>query len=187
MIVVDYIKQISPISDVAAAELESRITISFEKKGKVLLKEGEVCSQIYFMQFGFAHQFKWDGTSKISNYFWSNHDFVTHMISFLTQSACEENIELLNDSKLYSLTYQDLQFMYREYPEFNHFGRVMLEKYFVDLAKLGALSKVRPALKRYELLLAEWPELFQLATSGQIASYLNMTQETLSRIRAKKL
>ncbi|QLG44770.1 Crp/Fnr family transcriptional regulator [Costertonia aggregata] len=185
-VIIDIIKGVSKISDAAEKELESMISSKFIRKGTYLLKEGEVCSHIYFIHFGFAHQFKWKKKDKISNFFWSNNDFVAHMISFLTQTPCRENIEILEDSKVYAISYVDLQYMYKEYPEFNHFGRLMLEKYFLEMANLGELSKVRPARKRYEILAQKQPHLLQLATSGQIASYLNMSQETLSRIRAKQ-
>ncbi|WP_430908508.1 Crp/Fnr family transcriptional regulator [Maribacter sp. 2-571] len=185
-VVIDIIKSISNISDAAESELTSMIGSKFVQRGAYLLKEGETCSHIYFMQFGFAHQFKWKKDQKISNFFWTNNDFVTHMISFLTQTPCSENIEILKDSKIYALSYADLQYMYKTYPEFNHFGRLMLEKYFLEIAGLGELSKITPAQKRYEKLVEQRPNLLQLATSGQIASYLNMSQETLSRIRAKR-
>ncbi|AWX45004.1 hypothetical protein HME9304_02012 [Flagellimonas maritima] len=185
MIVIDVIRTVADISALASKELESRIKVNFFHKGHVLLKQGETSNKIYFMPNGFAHQFKWSGDSKISNYFWTNNDFITHMDSFLSQTPCAENIELLSDSQIFSLTYTDLQYMYEKYPEFNKFGRLMLEKYFVDIARLGALSKVKPASERYNRLVLERPELLQLASSGQIASYLNISQETLSRIRTK--
>ncbi len=183
MILIDLINSISPISKEAQVDLQNMLVPRFVQKGTMLLTQGEVCAHLHFLEFGFAHQFEWKKKQKQSNYFWEQHSFIAHSVSFLTQTPCLENIEILADSKILSISYEDLQKMYALYPEFNVFGRLMVEKYFVELANVGALIKIKPAHKRYEKLFAERPQLFQQASLGQIASYLNVSIETLSRIR----
>jgi len=87
---------------------------------------------------------------------------------------------------LYVITYEDLDAIYRKHPEFNYVGRLLTEKYYVDLMERTLCLQFQSAKENYEQLVLNRPHILQRVTLGHIASYLGISQETLSRIRTKK-
>jgi hypothetical protein len=79
-----------------------------------------------------------------------------------------------------------LQSLYQEFPGFNITGRLITEQYYIRSEKRAIDLQTLPAKQRYEKLLADYPGILQKASLGQIASYLSIKQETLSRIRGMK-
>ncbi len=185
-LIVAFLSAVSPISEEAKLEIKNALIRKEASKGEELLKAGEQCNHIYFLISGFAHQFRYVDGKKDITYFWAENDLVTHMVSFLSRKPSTEYISILEDSLLYSLSYHKLQHLYATYPEFNAIGRLFVEKYFLDLAIATDFWRITPVKARYEKLIQEKPQLLKRANLGQIASYLNISQETLSRIRAEK-
>jgi CRP-like cAMP-binding protein len=116
----------------------------------------------------------------------SDNDIVISVFSFFTQSPSLENIELLEDTVLYSISYQSLQQLYQQFPQFNLHGRIITEQYYMLSEQRNFALKKQSAKQRYDLLLKQYPQILQKASLGHIASYLGITQETLSRIRKQK-
>ena len=81
--------------------------------------------------------------------------------------------------------YQDLQWLYQQYPEFNFVGRVLTERYYVRGEARAIALRRQTALERYETLLETNPQLLHRAHLKHIASFLGMAPETLSRLRSK--
>jgi hypothetical protein len=75
--------------------------------------------------------------------------------------------------------------MYKKYPELNYLGRLLTEKYYLDLMERTYCLQFQSAKESYEHLIQTHPQLIKRASLGHIASYLGISQETLSRIRAK--
>lgn len=110
---------------------------------------------------------------------------MTSLLSFVTRKPGMENIQLIEDCKLWAVTYDDLQHLYQNYPDINTLGRIMNERYYVMLEERFVCNHFKEARERYENLLAQAPHILQRVPLGHVASYLGMTQETLSRIRGK--
>ena len=108
------------------------------------------------------------------------------MYAFIAQKPGYEGIELLESCVLYSISYAQLQTLYRKYPALNLAGRLLTERYYLELEERTRSLQFQTATERYALLLAQQPGLLQRASLGHIASYLGISQETLSRIRGKQ-
>jgi CRP-like cAMP-binding protein len=106
--------------------------------------------------------------------------------SFYTQQPAAENIELLESSVLLSMTWGQLQTIYTEFPEYNYHARLLTEKHYILSEERGILLRTRRPADRYSLLLKQLPKITRQASLGQIASFLEITQETLSRVRSGK-
>jgi CRP-like cAMP-binding protein len=92
---------------------------------------------------------------------------------------------VLEDCELIQIPYSHLQQLYNDFPETERIGRILTENYYVKLEGRLMSLQFTSAKERYELLMTNNPSIIQRAPLGYIASYLGITQETLSRIRAK--
>ena len=184
-VIFDTINQFATLNERVLTELKKIIEKKEALKGDLLLEQGNVCRRLYFLEKGFARGFYCQDGKDISSWFAFENDIVTSMYSFIRQKPSIENIEVLENSRLYSISYVQLQRFYKEYPEFNLIGRLITEKYYIQLENRTFVLQHLPAKERYKKLLEAQPQLLQKASLGHIASYLGVSQETLSRIRAK--
>jgi CRP/FNR family transcriptional regulator, anaerobic regulatory protein len=180
------LSQYITISEQAKTKLAEIIVLKNYTKGSILLKEGEVCQSLNFLKTGLVRGFFNQKGKDITSWFAMDNDVATPLYSFVTRKPSSEIMEIMEDSEVYSVSYDDIQQLYRQFPEFNLVGRVLTEKYYVELMARTMSFQFQSAKERYLQLLAHRPELLQRVSLGHIASYLGISQETLSRIRAKK-
>ena len=173
------------VSEQAKVMLDKIIFQKDYKKGTVILKEGEICNHLYFIKKGFARGFISQNGKDITSWFAFENDVATPFYSFVTRKPGFENIEILEDSTLYAISYENIQQLYRQFPEFNLIGRIVTEKYYIELMTRTISFQFQSAKERYLQLLTNQPQLLHRASLGLIASYLGISQETLSRIRTK--
>jgi CRP-like cAMP-binding protein len=173
------------LSDQAIESMRSVLQKIELTKGDYLITEGKVCNHIYFLKKGSLRGFYNLDGKEISYWFAFENDFVTSFYSFITRKPSVENIQLIEDSILWGITYDDLQKLYNEHPDIERFGRLTNEHYYVMLEDRFVSNHFKEARERYENLISEAPHIIRRVPLGYIASYLGITQETLSRIRNK--
>lgn len=174
-----------------SAALDKRFRESVQEeilpKRTLLLKEGHISRKIYFINKGFARAYYVTRQGReCTSWFMGQGDLMISVYSFYTQKPAAENIELLEDSELLSMTWNQLQGVYADFPEYNYTGRLVTEKYYMLSEERTILLRTLSARERYEKLLQLHPGITQKASLGQIASYLGITPETLSRVRGAK-
>lgn len=152
-----------------------------------LLDAGEVCKQISFVLSGTLRAFHVDKSGKESTIMFAVADWwVTDMFSFLNQQPAMLNIEAIEHSTVLQLLKEDLDKLYIKVPKFERFFRIIIQNAYVreQLRVIQNLSL--SAEERYENFLKKYPNVVQQVTQKQIASYLGITPEFLSMIRASK-
>jgi len=177
---------ISPLS--AALDKRFRETLVQENypKRHHLLREGQVANKIYFINKGFARAYYETREGKeCTSWFMGQGELMISVYSFYTQQPAAESIELLENSELLSMTWNQLQAIYADFPEYNYTGRLVTEKYYQLSEERAVLLRTLSAKERYQRLIETHPGITQKAQLGQIASYLGISQETLSRVRGK--
>jgi CRP-like cAMP-binding protein len=185
-LIMQTVNHISPVSDAVKSRLNEYLKEERFPKKYQLLQEGQTAKKIYFIKEGFARAFYFTADGKeCTSWFMGTGEFMISVFSFFTQKTAAENIELLEDSTLQSITWTQLQALYKEFTEFNLIGRVITEKYYIESEQKSILLRTLTAKERYEQLIRSNPNILQKASLGQIASYLGISLETLSRIRAK--
>lgn len=154
-------------------------------KNEYLLNEGNICRHLYFVQQGALRgYYNLDG-KEITHWFGFEKDFVTSFHSFITQEPAVENIQLLEGSVLWAISKETLSNLYNQYHEIERLVRIATEKYYIRLEEKFVNSHFKTATERYEHLLEQQPHILERVPLGHIASYLGISQETLSRIRSK--
>ena len=179
---IDAIQPVSPALAQALTDVVRRETLPARHQ---LLRPGEVARRLYFLETGMVRGYTLLHGREVSSWFMQAGDFVISILSFFTQQPSAEYLELLEPAMVHSITYHELQQLYRDFPEFNYVGRRLLEKYYVLSEQRAQNLRSRTAAERYELLLHDFPTVFQRVALQHIASHLGMASETLSRLRNK--
>ena len=111
-------------------------------------------------------------------------ELIISVHSFFTQKPAQEYIEILQSAELQSLTWNQLNSYYADFPEGNLIGRILTQKYYILSEERSILIRTTSPLERYHILLAQYPKIEQQTTQSNIASYLGITRETLSRLKS---
>jgi len=174
------------LSSELRADLADKICIRKVIKGEIIVREGKICDQLFFIKKGALRGFHYHNGKEITSWFGFEDDFGTSTYSFVSQKIGFEIVEAIENSILYVISYIDLYSIYKNHPEFNYVGRILTEKYYIDLMERTLCLQYQSAKENYEQLVVSRPHILQRASLGHIASYLGISQETLSRIRTKK-
>lgn len=180
------ISLIYPISKKLRKDLIESISIEQASKKSHLLKEGEVLEKMYFIEKGLARAYYFDDGKEITSWFMKEGDFIISVHSFYKQSPSHENIELLEDSMLASITYKQLQELYKNHLEFNFIGRILTEHYYALSEERIFAMRQMTVKNRFDFFFTHYRELLLRVPLKQVAAFLRMTPETLSRIRAAR-
>lgn len=182
------LKQISsiiPLSKELEKEIKAAAKTVSVAKDKHILKKDTRCTNLYFIESGLLRGYYFENEKEITHWFASEGEFATGFYSFISKEPSFEYIEALEDCTLTEISYTALQNLYAKFPETERLGRIITENYYLKLEERLLSLQFKTAKERYHNLLDTNSKLLQRAPLGQIASYLGITQETLSRIRAE--
>jgi CRP-like cAMP-binding protein/protein-L-isoaspartate O-methyltransferase len=171
-----------------SASVVAAIVERFEHKliarNELLLQVDKIADEYLYLENGYMRSFAYstEGDQVTTNFYLPG-QVVFEVSSFFNRTRSKEGIQALTDCEGWFLTYKALNDLFHGIPEFREFGRSMLVKGFADL-KIRMLSMItETAEERYAQLLQDQPEIFQHASLKNIASYLGITDTSLSRIR----
>jgi CRP-like cAMP-binding protein len=112
--------------------------------------------------------------------------WISDLYSFLTNTPATQNIDALENSEVLSIEKSDLEKLYEEVPKFNKFFRRLLQNAFVAHQKRIIATISQTAEEQYIAFISKYPSIEQRVPQNQIASYLGLTPETISRIRRQQ-
>ncbi len=155
-------------------------------KGTQILEQGQTCKKLYFIEKGLARSYYYNEKGKdVTVWFFSDNNLMVSVESFFQQKPSLYQMELLENSITYEISYDNLQKLFDKYHCVERFGRRVSIDLLTDLVdKLNAIQ-FQTAKERYAFLIDKYPDIAYRAPLGHIASYLGITQETLSRIRSE--
>jgi CRP-like cAMP-binding protein len=127
----ELLSSIIPISDKLKSRLNEILILDSFPRKHLLLKKGQVCNNIYFIEKGFVRSYRVKQNREITSWFMKENDVIISVSSFFKREPSLEYLQVLEDSMLCSIHYDQLQSLYREFPEFNIAGRILVERYYV--------------------------------------------------------
>lgn len=155
-------------------------------KDEFLLEKGRLSNHIYFVVEGVIRSFCQANGKEVTRWFSFEEHFATSYFSFVYRQPSEDNLMLITDSKLLSLSYEDLQALSHQDPVWIDLNRRLLEYYYTTLLDRVMSFQTQSAAERYDKFLQDQPGIEDIVPLGHLASYLGMTQETLSRLRTRR-
>jgi len=180
-----YLESIHPMTDGLKLYLASILKVKHLPKKSYLLKAGHVCRNIYFIGEGLLRCFYIKENHEVCSWFMKERDVIASVESFFMQKESYESIETLEDCVLYYVSYDELQYLYRNFSEFNFIGRVLVEKYYMLSEQRLYSLRMQRSQDRYNFLLQHFPELILRVPAKYLASYLGITEVTMSKAKAR--
>lgn len=155
------------------------------KKGEYYLKEGQIPDKVSFVEKGLFRLFyRLNGEEKIMLFF-SDHQFMTDYFGYLTNSPSIRPIQALEHSVIYTIERNKLDKLFDHSKNWERVGRLLAESAYIT-SVLRANRIIHDDYDtRVKTFIAEKPSLMQRIPQYMIASYLNMTPETLSRVKSR--
>lgn len=154
------------------------------RKGEHIVREGERNSSLYLVAQGIwrGHYLR-DGVD-ISLWFASEGDTLFSSWSYVADRPSLTSIEAMSDSTVFRISKQKMETFFTSSIAFANIGRIIFERQFLDMENWMINGGAAQAKQRYLALLEQNPELLQHVPLKHIASYLMITPQSLSRIRA---
>lgn len=179
------IGQFVELSEASRSALANILTYHEHPKGHTLLKPNSICNHLYFIESGLTRTFYLKDDKDVTD--WLSHEgtFTCSIVSYINRQPDRRGIELLEDSVLWSLQYDEIEALCKKYHDIERMGRFIVSFGLTQLQKRFDDLHFATALERYNNLMQNTPTLIQRTPLGHIASYLGISQETLSRMRAQ--
>lgn len=157
------------------------------KKGDYLLRTGDVCRYSYGIETGLARKYYLSDGREVTTEFYFPNDIALSLTSYVLQTPSPEAIQVLEDTTVWRTDYRAFEGVKREFPVLVELDLRLTEYYAVWQEERLRQFRLMDATQRYELLLQTQPHWIQQLQLTHLASYLGVSLETLSRIRAKRI
>lgn len=167
-------------------ELSERLTKVIFKKGHLVLDANQICTESYFITEGILRTYFVKDGDEISEYFSGIGEWVNSPKSFMQRKKDIYYIDAIENTEAYCLNVEDLVFLFDNFPEMERYARLSMGSVFGHLMERIASMRFTSATERYHHFQKTYHDIYPRIPLGMVASYLGITQETLSRIRAKK-
>ena len=165
--------------------LKEASTIRRYKKGDLLLQQGEVCQRSFHLLTGIARKYYLNEGKEITTEIYFQNDLALSFESYVLQKPGREYIEALTDIEVSATPFKAFRALRKQFPDLMELDVMLSEYYAIWLEQRLFQFYTLSATERYRAILEKSPQLIQHIPLTMLASYLGISLETLSRIRAK--
>lgn len=154
------------------------------QKGDFILEEGKTANEYYIIENGLARSFVNDfNGNEVTTHFFVDNEVVIEVSSLFQRIPTQENIVCITDCECWKLDFEVFQDLFHKIPNLREWGRSWMSQQLFAYKQRSVEMFTLSATKRYLNLLEQKPQVVQFAPLKQIASYLGVTDTSLSRIR----
>ena len=172
-----------PLSEQSKLELSKIISSIHLKKNEILQQIGQTCKTIYFVKKGVARIFYFKDGNDITEHFALEGNLIARVESLFTATPSTKAIQVLEDADILAIDANKLFKLYDTHPDIERLFRLVFEAEHVNTVKRLESLQFHAAKERYQALMDQ-KDLINRIPLKHIASYLGITQVSLSRIRA---
>ena len=152
-------------------------------KGSLLVEEGKYTNTLFYIYKGSAKSYHIKDGKTITDWFAFEGEFICAINGYFLKEPSEYYIELTENSTLLELKRESLSTLSKNHHDFERFSRITITRIMLQLKQRTVNFQFTTAKERYNYLLENYPGIELRISLGDIASYIGVTQETLSRIR----
>ncbi len=181
-------KKITELTEISVSGIDKLFEIANQRqftKGDIILRQGQICQTIMFVEKGYLRTFIDKDGKEINTEFTFEGNFTTNLKSLRTSSASDTSIQAGEITTIFEFDKNKLLDLYKVSAEIESFGRKLLEQLLIAREDHINLFKIYSPTERYQYLQTNKPEMLQRISLSQLSSYLGIARETLSRIRKK--
>ena len=178
----DFLNSIIPVSEDLKIRLLSILNPAEFKKKTVLLKEGQVSNYIYFIESGLLRIYYTKDDKEICSGLICEGGLAISVKSFFNREKSDEVIETIEDTRVQYISFQELERLYADFPEFNIVGRKLITEYYVNSEVRNFLLRKQTAQEKFQFFQKHFGHLISRVQRKDIASYIGINLETLSRL-----
>lgn len=179
-------KNLSNFSEEATDDLYNCVSTKSYTKGDLLLRNGETCKKLYFIDEGLAKTYFAKEDKEFIMRFFPEHTFLTVIDSFTNQTRSTYDIMALERTTITYINHTDLELLCKKHHSIETAFRKLLAFAVTNMMKRISEMLEESATERYDHFLRDHGHLLQRISLGDLANYLGITQVSLSRIRAGK-
>lgn len=181
-----YCASFHPLEPGSRAALEAICSLRFVEKNRDVQSIGHTCRTIFFINKGIARIYYYKDEVDITESFAFEHQVVVRYESLFTGRPSRKAIQALEDTELVAIDAGKLFQLYDRHPDIERLFRKIFEAAHVDTINRVESIQFHSAAERYHALLRASPDIVRRVPLKYIASYLGITQVSLSRIRARR-
>jgi CRP-like cAMP-binding protein len=182
----EYLKKFHPISKEAEEALLNICTPVTIPKNKDLQPIGHTCRTVYFITKGVARIYYFKDGIDITESFAFEENIIARIESLFTGKPSRKAIQVLENAEIIAINANELFRLYDAFPEIERLFRKIFEAAYVETVNRIESIQFHTAEERYQTLMEQAPDIIKRVPLKHIASYLGITQQSLSRIRAAK-
>ena len=174
------------LSNALKTELDTRVVFKVFKKSEIIHNADTICKKSYFIQKGLMRTYFIKDGKEITEYVSAENEWVNSPRSFMQQQLDIYYIDTLERTDCFCLNVKDLVFLFDNFPEMERYARLSMGTVFGHYLERITSMRFTTAKEKYNHFIKTYNDIHHRIPLGMIASYLGITQETLSRIRAEK-
>ena len=174
------------LSNALKTELATRVVFKVFKKSEIVHNADTICKKSYFIQKGLMRTYFIKDGKEITEYVSAENEWVNSPRSFMQQQLDIYYIDTLERTDCFCLNVKDLVFLFDNFPEMERYARLSMGTVFGHYLERITSMRFTTAKEKYNHFIKTYNDIYHRIPLGMIASYLGITQETLSRIRAEK-
>jgi CRP-like cAMP-binding protein len=181
-----YIRKYINLTEEELSLLSERVKLRKYLKGQFIVQQGDVCRYESFVIDGCAKTFfiDHDGNEHVVMFAIENW-WTADLGSFISGEAADYNVQCLENTTVAQFSHENLELLYEAIPQLERFFRIIIQNAYVASQKRVLRNLSLPAKERYLIFRQQHPEIEQRVPQYLIASYLGITKQFLSKIRAE--
>ena len=180
-----FLKTIFPIEKALEERLRSFLFVKVFSRRALLLEEGQVCSHVYFIVKGLVRIYSYRDNREFNSWILMENDLVVSPDSFFQRTPSVDYLQALEKTIVVGLSFEHLQQLYQEFHSFLWIGHILTGGYYAENHKRTRSLIDATNEERYQYLLENHARLAQRVPFIYLASYLVMSDSTLTRVKGK--
>ncbi|MEL6823575.1 MAG: Crp/Fnr family transcriptional regulator [Calditrichota bacterium] len=182
---INFLQQYTTLTASEITFLEEKIPVKTFSKGDILLHQGSICRNVYFIQKGIVRLYYQADHEEKTAFFYQENEFVSSFESFVKQKPADHFLQCVEATTVNIISAENYQAILENFPNFEFLARAVMEEELIVMQNIISSFFTLNAEQRYLKLQKEDPNLLQRIPQYQLASYLGIQPESLSRLRKR--